>query len=44
MRAQKNLNERLGMKKAHIRDGAAMCDFLSYMEERVKILHFLKHL
>lgn len=35
MRAQKNEIEREGMKKAHIRDGAAMCDFLSYFEQRV---------
>lgn len=39
MRAQKNEIEREGMKTAHIRDGAAMCDFLSYFEQRVNFLN-----
>lgn len=35
LRAQKNEIEKQGMKKAHIRDGVAMCEVLSYLEERV---------
>jgi Xaa-Pro aminopeptidase len=35
MRAQKNKVEREGMRRAHIRDGVAMCDSLSFFEERV---------
>lgn len=35
MRAQKNLVERSGMRTAHIKDAVAMCDTLSYLEERV---------
>lgn len=35
MRAQKNEVEKQGMKKAHIRDGAAMCEVLSFLEDRV---------
>uniref|UniRef100_A0A8D8AK84 Xaa-Pro aminopeptidase 2 n=1 Tax=Culex pipiens TaxID=7175 RepID=A0A8D8AK84_CULPI len=34
MRAQKNEIEKQGMKKAHIRDGAAMCEVLSFLEDR----------
>lgn len=34
MRAQKNDKEREGMQKAHIIDGAAMCETLSYLEEQ----------
>jgi Xaa-Pro aminopeptidase len=34
MRAQKNNVEREGMRRAHIRDAAAMCDTMSYLEER----------
>lgn len=34
LRAQKNEVEQQGMIKAHIRDGAAMCEVLSYLEER----------
>lgn len=35
MRARKNDVERAGMRRAHIRDAVAMCDTLSYLEERV---------
>lgn len=35
MRAQKNEVEREGMRRAHVKDAAAMCDTLSYLEERV---------
>lgn len=38
MRAQKNEVEKQGMKKAHIRDGAAMCEVLSFLEDRVSRL------
>jgi Xaa-Pro aminopeptidase len=34
MRAQKNKVEREGMRRAQIRDAAAMCDTMSYLEER----------
>lgn len=34
MKAQKNDVERAGMRMAHIKDGAAMCDVMSYLEER----------
>ncbi|XP_055589839.1 uncharacterized protein LOC129742016 [Uranotaenia lowii] len=34
LRAQKNDVERHGMRKAHIRDGAAMAEVLSYLEEK----------
>lgn len=34
MRAQKNFEERLGMRAAHIRDGAAMCEAMSNLEQR----------
>lgn len=36
LRAQKNEVEKQGMKKAHIRDGVAMCEVLSYLESRVR--------
>lgn len=35
MKAQKNEIEREGMRKAHIIDGAAMCETLSYIEQKV---------
>lgn len=35
MRAKKNPTEREGMRRAHIKDAVAMCDTLSYLEERV---------
>ncbi|XP_063704298.1 uncharacterized protein LOC134833781 isoform X2 [Culicoides brevitarsis] len=34
MRAQKNEVEREGMKRAHIRDAAAMCDVFAYLEQK----------
>lgn len=37
MKAKKNAAERAGMRKAHIIDGAAMCETLSYIEQRVSI-------
>lgn len=37
MRAKKNDVERAGMRRAHIRDAVAMCDTLSYFEERVSL-------
>lgn len=36
MKAQKNDIEREGMRKAHITDGVAMCETLSYLEQKVK--------
>lgn len=35
MRARKNPTEQKGMERAHIVDGAAMCDALSLLERRV---------
>lgn len=35
MRAQKNEVEREGMRRAHVKDAVAMCETLSYLEERV---------
>lgn len=35
MRAQKNAIEREGMQRAHVIDGAAMCEALSALERRV---------
>ncbi len=37
MRAQKNQEEREGMRRAHVRDAVALCDTLSYLEERVNM-------
>ncbi|XP_047347893.1 xaa-Pro aminopeptidase 1 isoform X2 [Vespa velutina] len=37
LRAVKNEIEAEGMRKAHIRDGMAMCDFLAYMEEQISL-------
>lgn len=34
MRAQKNSVERKGMFNAHVRDAAAMCDVLNYLEDK----------
>ncbi|XP_046392422.1 xaa-Pro aminopeptidase 1-like [Ischnura elegans] len=34
-KAQKNEVEREGMRKAHIRDAAALCDFFAYLELKV---------
>lgn len=36
MRAQKNNVEREGMRRASIRDAVALCDTLSYLDERVR--------
>lgn len=38
MRAQKNEIEREGMQRAHVLDGAAMCEALSLLEQRVSQL------
>jgi Xaa-Pro aminopeptidase len=35
MRAVKNSVERRGMRRANLKDAAAMCETLSYLEERV---------
>lgn len=35
MRAQKNSDEIMGMRMAHIRDGAAICEAMSNLETRV---------
>lgn len=35
MKAKKNPTEIKGMRNAHIRDGAAMCDVLAYLEDQV---------
>lgn len=36
MRAQKNDIEREGMRKAHVTDGVAMSETLSYLDQKVK--------
>lgn len=38
MRARKNPTELKGMERAHIIDGAAMCDALSLLERRVRTI------
>lgn len=35
MRVEKNDIEQEGMRKAHITDGVAMCETLSYLEQKV---------
>lgn len=35
LKAQKNLDEIKGMRKAHLRDAVAMCTVLSYLESKV---------
>ncbi|XP_012276652.1 xaa-Pro aminopeptidase ApepP isoform X2 [Orussus abietinus] len=35
LRAEKNEVEIVGMRRAHVRDAVAMCDFLAYMEEQI---------
>lgn len=40
MRAQKNSVEREGMRRAQVRDAVALCDTLSYLEERVRKFKF----
>lgn len=37
MRAKKNMVEREGMHRAHILDGAALCDAFSLLERRVSL-------
>lgn len=37
LRAEKNKVEVAGMRKSHIRDAVAMCDFLAYMEEQYEL-------
>lgn len=41
MRAQKNTIEQKGMRLAHVRDGAAMCEALSNLESRVRYNIFI---
>lgn len=35
MRAQKTPEEQRGMREAHVRDAAAICEAMSYLESRV---------
>lgn len=42
MRAQKNDVEKEGMRRAHIRDAAAMCDVLAYLEQKVILAKIIK--
>lgn len=35
MRAQKNEVEKEGMRRAHVRDAAAMCEVFAYLEQKV---------
>lgn len=37
LRAEKNKVEAAGMRRSHLRDAVAMCDFLAYMEEQYKL-------
>lgn len=37
LRTEKNKIEIEGMKRSHIRDAVAMCDFLAYMEEQYEL-------
>lgn len=37
MKAEKNEIEMQGMRKAHVRDAAAVCDFIAYMEDQIKL-------
>ncbi|XP_031846075.1 xaa-Pro aminopeptidase 1 isoform X2 [Nomia melanderi] len=37
LRAQKNPVEVEGMRRSHLRDAVAMCDFLAYMEEQYEL-------
>ncbi|XP_020295575.1 xaa-Pro aminopeptidase 1-like isoform X2 [Pseudomyrmex gracilis] len=37
LRAEKNKVEAAGMRKSHLRDAVAMCDFLAYMEEQYEL-------
>jgi len=38
MKARKNQIEREGMRRAHIRDAVALCDFLAHFEESVSTI------
>lgn len=42
LKAQKNMAEIKGMKKAHLRDAVAMCTVLNYLEKKVPILFSLE--
>lgn len=37
LRAEKNKIEIAGMRRSHLRDAVAMCDFLAYMEEQYEL-------
>ncbi|KMQ92402.1 xaa-pro aminopeptidase 1-like protein, partial [Lasius niger] len=37
LRAEKNKVEMAGMRRSHLRDAVAMCDFLAYMEEQYEL-------
>ncbi|XP_029168203.1 xaa-Pro aminopeptidase 1-like isoform X3 [Nylanderia fulva] len=37
LRAEKNKVEVAGMRRSHLRDAVAMCDFLAYMEEQYEL-------
>jgi len=37
LKAEKNKIEAAGMRRSHLRDAIAMCDFLAYMEEQYKL-------
>ncbi|GAB1861150.1 Xaa-Pro aminopeptidase 1-like isoform X2 [Camponotus japonicus] len=37
LRAEKNKVEIAGMRRSHLRDAVAMCDFLAYMEEQYEL-------
>jgi Xaa-Pro aminopeptidase len=37
MKAEKNPVEREGMRRAHVRDAAALCDFMAYFEYKVRL-------
>ncbi|XP_036138554.1 xaa-Pro aminopeptidase ApepP isoform X2 [Monomorium pharaonis] len=37
LRAEKNKVEITGMRRSHLKDAIAMCDFLAYMEEQYKL-------
>lgn len=37
MKAKKGSQEKAGMRRAHVHDAAAFCDFISYLEEQVNL-------
>jgi Xaa-Pro aminopeptidase len=39
MKARKNHIEIDGMRRAHIRDAVAVCDFLAHLEDAVSLSH-----